>query len=237
MDEKTKSVDSNEELYAELRKTLENESAVEETVAADDQKPTEEKPSESEITDDDGDISEEEISKLHPKAQKRIKELADKVKELADAKADEIKTLPEESPEPKPDDSYKFKDVKEFLDAVEDEPSRKLLEKFYGVIKAETSTILAPIEQKNNETKFETEFSKYEKIDGLSDYKNDLKKTFLRNPNQSFKALIGETIADLQLNKVKPIEKTPSSPNRGGKVNTDEMTLEQLYTTLESQKQ
>ena len=226
MEDKTKS----EDLYAELEKVLKNESAEEESAAADDQKPTTEKTVENEITDEQGDITEEEISKLHPKAQKRIKELAEKVKELADKPAKK----PEESPDDKP--ALEFNNVQDFLKAVEDEPSRKLLEKFYGVIKSEISTTLSPIEKANSEAKFNEEFSKYETIEGLSDYKNDLKKSFLRNPNQSVKALIGEVVTDLQLNKVKPIEKTPSSPNRG-QVDTSNLSKDELYTMLESMKE
>ncbi len=140
---------------------------------------------------------------------------------------------PQEEPKP---DAQNFKNVQDFLSAVEDEPSRKLLEKFYGVIKSETSQILAPVERQNNEAKFETEFKKYEKIEGLSDYHDDLKKTFLRNPNQSFKALIGETVADLQLNKVKSVEKTPSTPNRG-KVDTSNLSKDELYDMLDTMKE
>ena len=224
MEDKTKS----EDLYAELEKVLKNESAEEKTVAADDQKSTTEKTVEN-TNDEQGDISEEEISKLHPKAQKRIKELADKVKELAEKPAEK----PVETPKPEPQD---FQNVREFLDAVEDEPSRKLLEKFYGVIRKETSTILAPIEKQNAEAKFSDEFKKYEAVEGLADYKSDLLKTFLRDPNQSIKALISETAMDIQLNKVKPIEKTPSTPNRG-QVDTSNLSKDELYTMLESMKE
>ena len=220
-----------EDLYEELRKTLAKESEVEEPSVATDQESPEEKTSEKEeIISEDGDLTEEEISKLHPKAQKRIKELADKVKELAEKPAEQS---PDETPEPEPDSQ--FKNVQEFLDAVEDEPSRKLLDKFYHVIKSETSEILAPIEQKSNETRFETEFSKYEGIEGIADYKNDLRKSFLRNPKQSLKALVGEVVTDLQLNKVKPIEKTPSSPNRGA-VDISTKSKDELYDMLDTMR-
>ena len=235
MTEENKDVD----LYAELKKTLEtaDEPEVED-------KPSGASPEQTPATDpakeevkSEPELSEEEISKLTPRAQKRIRDLADKVKELADKPAEEPEKeiAPEPQEEPKPDSSN-FKDVKEFLNAVEDEPSRKLLEKFYGVIKSETSQILAPVERQNNEAKFEKEFSKYEKIEGLSDYHDDLKKTFLRNPNQSFKALIGETVADLQLNKVKSVEKTPSTPNRG-KVDTSNLSKDELYDMLDTMKE
>ena len=235
MAEENKDVD----LYAELKATLESADEPEAEV-----KPSGASPEPTPATDPakeevkvEPELSEEEISKLTPRAQKRIRDLADKVKELAEKPAEipEEVIAPEPQEEPKLDNSN-FKNVTEFLNAVEDEPSRKLLEKFYGVIKAETSTILAPVERQNNETKFETEFKKYEKIEGLSDYHDDLKKTFLRNPNQSFKALIGETVADLQLNKVKSVEKTPSTPNRG-KVDTSNLSKDELYELMDTLKE
>ncbi len=242
MDKDNKDVGS-EDLYAELRKTLEtvdeSEPLEKESKVASDQKPEEDKDidtSKSKVDVEAGELSEEEISKLSPRAQKRIRDLAEKVKEFADKPKEETpkeeKIIPDENDEG--NNSPKFKDVKEFLNAVEDQPSRKLLEKFYEVIKGETSSILAPIEQKNNEVKFETEFSKYDKIEGLSDYKNDLKKTFMRNPNQSLKSLIGEIAIDLQMNKVKPTESSPSLPNRNGEVNLDDLSKDDLYTKLDS---
>jgi len=230
----TKKIDVEEDdLYAELKKTLESdESEEEETSGASAQEPTEEDTTSEtqDVVDENEEMSEEEISKLSPRAQKRIRDLAEQVKTLAEK---------EETPKPqeeKKDVPHNFKDVQEFLSAVQDGPSRQLLEKFYGVIKAENSAILAPLEQKNNETKFETEFSQYEKIEGMKDYKESLKKTFLRNPKQSIKALVGETLADLYSSKVKPIEKKPSSPRRDGTVDTSKLSLEELYNTLDSMR-
>ena len=239
--EENKDVD----LYSELEKALksEDESEEKETVVASDQKPKEEKEidtSKSKV-DDEAELSEEEISKLSPRAQKRIRGLAEQVKTLAE-KPKEEKEISSEEKEKDPQeldekkDSPKFKDVKEFLNAVQDAPSRKLLETFYEVIKGETSSILAPIEKANADAKFESEFSKYAAIDGIADYKNDLKKTFMRNPNQSLKGLVGEVATDIMLNKVKPIEKTPSTPNRDGKVDLDALSKDDLYDKLESMR-
>lgn len=225
-----------EDLYEELRKTLETEekSEGEEPSVATDQKPTdkEKDPKQEPIKDDESDLSNEDISKLHPKAQKRIKELADKVRELAEKTAEKSP----ESPKEKTEISHDFKSVQEFLQAVEDKPSRNLLEKFYGVIKGEISNTLSPIEKANSKAKFNEEFSQYENIEGLLDHKTDLEKTFMRNPNQSLRALIGETMLDLQTSKVKPIEKTPSSPNRG-EVDLSKLSKDELYDYLESNRQ
>jgi hypothetical protein len=220
-----------DELYEELRSTLDKESKDEEPSVASDQKPQDE--SESIDDDESGDVelSEEEISKLSPRAQKRIRSLAEQVKALADTKADD-----EPSPEVDPDEpapqSHNFKNVKEFLAAVEDEPSRKLLESFYNVIQGDLSSTLAPIEQQNKTTQFENEFSKYETIEGLDDHKASLLKTYLRNPSVSIKSLISEKVTDLQLNKIKPIESDPSTPRRG-KIDTSDLSKEELYDLLE----
>lgn len=226
------------DLYDELAKALKSDEPVEEEKpsGASPEKPTEENTSEKEKLEETAELSEEEISKLTPRAQKRIRDLADKVKELAEKPEEKQPQKPAEKIEEKPQEEAEFKNVKEFLEAVEDEPSRNLLEKFYHVIKKETSTILDPLEKKNNESRFEQEFGKYEKIEGLSDHKDNLRKTFMRDPNQSLKALVGEVITDLQLNKVKPMENTPSSPNRGGKINTEDLDKEQLYDLLDTLK-
>ena len=228
--EENKDVD----LYEELNKALAHESSVEETDGASTEKPTEEVTTSDPLKDDNGEMSEDEISKLSPRAQKRIRDLASQVKELAEKPAEKS---PVESPETEDEPAQEFKNVQDFLSAVQDEPSRNLLEKFYQTIKGEMKETLSPIEQANNKAKFENEFSIYaDKIEGLADYKSDLQKTFLRNPNQSLKSLISDVALDLQLNRVKPIEKTPSSPNRSGTVNLDNASKDELYAQLEAMR-
>src|SRR5579872_3657363 len=100
---------------------------------------------------EDGELSEEEIAKLTPRAQKRIRDLAQKVKDLAEKPAE--KSPEDLAKEAKDKAAPDFKSVKEFLDAVEDEPSRNLLAKFYDVIRKENSEVLGPLEQKNAESK------------------------------------------------------------------------------------
>lgn len=222
--EDNKDVDS---LYEDLAKELAkgNESEEEKPQVASDQNSNDD--SSDAAIDENAEMSEEEISKLTPRAQKRIRDLAEQVKTLADKPAEKS---PEELAE-KPEAS--FKSVQDFLAAVEDEPSRKLLEKFHEAIRGEMSSTLAPIEQKNNEARFESEFSKYKGIEGLADHESDLRKTFLRNPNVSVKTLIGETLADLSLSKIKPIEGTPSTPARGP-VDTSKLSKDELYEMLET---
>ncbi len=237
MSDKNKDVDldKSEDLYEELRNTL-KESEVEETPVASDQKPKGDIDTPKAPIDEDENVelSEEEISKLSPRAQKRIRDLATQVKELAEKPAEKS---PADSPkEDVPETTHNFKDVKEFLDAVEDESSRKLLEKFYGVIKGEISQTLSPIETANNKAKFEIEFAQYEKIDGIADYKNDLQKTFLRDPSKSIKTLVSEVMMDIQLNKVKPIETIAPDPKHDGKIDLDGLSKDELYDTMASLK-
>lgn len=192
-------------------------------------------------------MTQEKETDLYDELKKTL-ETVDEPEETVEEPKEELKELPDEpkvepkeepaapaveTPEAPKELAKGFKNVKEFLAAVQDEPSRNLLDQFYGLMKAETSEVLAPLEQKNNEAKFESEFSKFEKIEGLGDYKNDLRKTFLRNPGQSVKALIGEVVTDLQLSKLKPIEKTPSSPIRT-KVDTEKLSKDELYEMLDT---
>ncbi|MDE2020609.1 MAG: hypothetical protein KGJ13_09765, partial [Patescibacteria group bacterium] len=180
----------------------------------------------------------EEINSLTPKAKKRFHALSEKVKELAQKPqpaAEESPEAPENKTEPKPE-KKEFQNIKEFLDAVEDEPSRELLSHLYNVIKKETSSILGPVEQRNNEARFEAEFSAYAaKFPNLADHKNDLRKTFLRNPETPIKSLIGDTLVDLQMAKVEIQGEGESKASREGKPDLDSMSKEDLYGELENQ--
>jgi len=224
-----------DDLYAELKNALASEE--EETSGASDQKPTVDTETTEDLNSNENDeLSEEEISKLTPRAQKRIRDLAEKVKILAEHPEKEKENdLQDEDDETKEKDPLNFKNVDEFLKAVQDEDSRNLLENFYKVVKGEISSTLSPIEKANNEARFDQEFSKFEKIEGLSDYKNDLKKTFLRNPNQNIKSLISERVTDLVMNKVTSVEKTPSSPKRG-QVDISTLSKDELYDQLETMR-
>jgi hypothetical protein len=216
------------DLYKELQDEL-SKSEVEETSGVSAEKPTTEKTVEAEIKDEP-ELSDDDISKLSPRAQKRIRDLAEQVKVLSEK---EISDEPEEKEIIPIDEPHDFKDVQEFLSAVQDEDSRKLLETFAKVLKRENSSVLAPFEAKNNEVKFDTEFSKYEKIEGFSDYKDELKKTYLRNPNQDIDSLFAKTVTNLTLNRIKKVEDKPSNPNRAGKPDLDGLDLAGLYDALD----
>lgn len=220
-----------EALYDELRSALAKDSEEEESSGASAQEPA---PDAEPVVpvDENAEFSEEEISKLTPRAQKRIRDLAEQVKELADKPAVET---PEDSPE-ETQTARSFKNVEEFLSAVEDEPSRKLLETFAKVMKGEIAQTLSPIEEANNKARFETEFTKYHGIEGLDAHKDEIRKTYMRNPSTSIKSLVGDVVTDLQLNRIKPIVSGESAPNREGKIDTESMTLEELYAALDTTK-
>lgn len=231
--EDTKDVSQKEDLYQQLDEELAK--GREDEPGASAEKSEKEKPStdadakEKEDLAGDAELSEEEISKLSPRAQKRIRDLAQKVKTLAtpekeSAAEDEDKSAP------------RFKSAKEFFAAVQDEPSRKLLEEFHSVLKGELSSTLAPIERQNAEKQFEDFIRPFERIEGLSDLKGDLKKTFLRDPNQSLKTLVGEAIADLEISRVGRIEAEPSEVNRDGAPSLEGKSTDELYDLLESLK-
>jgi hypothetical protein len=221
------------DLYAQLDEELAKGKEEEDPGASAEPLEKDEKP-EKEIVAENGELSEEEISKLSPRAQKRIRELAQQVKDLAEKPAEQSPEKPaEEKDKPEPN----FKNVKEFLEAVQDEPSRKLLETFYNVIRAEQADTLGPIEKQNAERKFDETFAVYEKIPGLSDLKDDLKKTFMRDPSQPIKPLIADAVADLEVSRVKPIEGDPSEVNRGAKPDINSMDKDELYDLLGTLKE
>lgn len=228
-----------EALYAQLDKELaDKDSGEEETPGAGDQEPTDKViKSESQIDDENAEMTEEELSKESPRAQKRIKDLLEKNKALTDSKKREEETpiIPtEEKPDPaKP----VFKTVQDYLDAVEDEDTRNLLEGLSQVMMKELSSTVEPLQAQKNTIEFEKQFKEFEGLEDIVDFKDDLMMTYQRDPSKSVKALVGETLVDLQTKKVATSVDTPSQPDHSGEINTDGMELEDLYSTLDTLKQ
>jgi len=239
-----------EELYAELDKTLredseesdtsgasaeeaaedegadEGEGSEAEAAAGNDEKP-EEKADEKPADDaaDESELSEEDIAKLPKRAQDRIRKLAADLKAIG-----EKETKPDEKKDPE------YSSVEDFLANVQDEPSRKLLENFAKVLDKNTASKVQPLIEANAGKVFDEQFKQFEKLPGVSDFRDDLRKTFIRNPSQSLKALVGETIVDIQAGKIKKTVTNPSTPNHngGGGASTEGMTKEELYAQLET---
>lgn len=243
-----------EALYAELETTLQNDdSEAEVTPGAsaendhDEQEVEEEAPAEEEVreekqadtgaADDGEELKEEEIAKLPKRAQDRIRKLAADLKAIKDKE-----TGDGDEPEDKPATEEKdaeFNTVEDFLAAVQDDASRKLLETFAKVLDKKTGTALAPLIEANAGKVFDEKFKDFERIPGMSDFRDDLRKTFVRNPNQSLKALVGEKLVDLQSGRIKPTVKKPSTPAHGGgdRMDTAGKSKEELYDMLDSTRE
>ncbi len=59
----------------------------------------------------------------------------------------------------------------------------------------------------------------------------------MRNPNQSLKALIGETVLELHKTKIKPTDKTLPTPKHDGKIDLDGKSKDELYDILDSTRE
>ncbi len=129
-----------------------------------------------------------------------------------------------------------YEDLDSFFAAIEDEPSKKLLRTFGDLMEKKYNSRVAPVLDEHNETKFDREFEAFAaKAPSLNLYKKDLRQSFLRNPSQSVKALVGEVVMDNLMNKVKPIERKGAEPKRGA-VDLTGATKDDLYAALEANR-
>ena len=124
-------------------------------------------------------------------------------------------------------------DLDKFVQSIEDEPSRNLLKTYGQLMEEKIRKDLNPLLEDYNTSKFEKEFSQFENIPNLSAHKEELRKTFLRNPSQPLKGLVGEILVEAQSSKIKPIEMAHSQASRTTP-NIDEASTEDLYALLES---
>ncbi len=241
-----------EDLYGELERTLSDNSggdtpgaSAEDDKGEDGAPDGEEKPEEGadndggedkgeEGADENEEFTAEEFAALSPRAQKRIRDLAQKVKD-GEKPADAEDKPEKKDAEAKPED---FETMEDFLAAVADPASRKLLNTFAKVIDKTQNSKIGPLLAADAGKRFDSAFATFEKIEGIGAYKEDLKKTFMRNPSVDLKALVGAKLVDLQTSKIKPTEKRISTPSHGGgKVNLDGLTKDELYDQLENLKE
>lgn len=125
-------------------------------------------------------------------------------------------------------------DLDKFTASIEDEPSRNLLKTYGNLLRDEIRKEYNPVVEDYNVTRFEKEFAMYgEKVPELAAHKEELRKTYLRNPAQSLKALVGDTLLDIQTSKVKPIERAAGIASRSAPEIAD-ATTDDLYAFLES---
>ena len=160
-----------------------------------------------------------DIAETSQRAQERIRQLVA-----------ENNRLKEEKTQDKPQVNW--------LDTIEDEGTRNLLQKTIdeAVTKATRST--QPMMNEFQTRQFEDTFKQYEGIDSnLGKFKEELKKEFIRNPSMNVKSRIGEIVLDLQTNKLRPLENRQSQSPRGEEpVNLDNASKEDLYAMLKAKK-
>jgi hypothetical protein len=162
------------------------------------------------------DVNTPAVSEDTHRANERIRELVEENKRLKEIEV-----------------SRNSNDLDKFVDSIEDEPSRNLL-KQYGKLMHETvRKEYAPVLEEFNTVKFDKEFAQFESIPNLAQHKEDLRKSYLRNPSQSLKALVGEILVDTQSSKIKPVERIASQANRSEPSLIDAST-DDLYAILES---
>lgn len=169
---------------------------------------------------------------ISPRAQKRINDLLDenkRLKETPPEKADDSKKTPEDNPE--------FKSVDEFLNAIQDEPSKKLLKTFAELTRKENMAEISPVLKERAEIKFNEKFDAVAvRVPALKAYKDILTKEFQRNPNQDFKTLLGNAVAENLLTpKIKPIDGGGFQPRREAP-DLSTASKDDLYAALEANK-
>lgn len=148
--------------------------------------------------------------------------------------ADDNRRLVEENEQLKKPVDGEWNDLDSFIDAIQDEPSKKLLKTYGDLMEKKFTARVSPVLNEHNETKFEKEFEVFaSKAPSLNIYKEDIKKSFLRNPNQSVKALVGEVVMDNLASKIKPIERKGAEPRRGAP-DISKSSKDELYDLLES---
>ena len=150
------------------------------------------------------------------RAEERIRELAEENKKLRDSISTQSST-----------------DLDKFVDSIEDEPSRNLLKQYGSLLRKEFQNDIAPVKDDLYSSRFEKEFAMYEKIPELTPFKDELRKSFMRNPSQSLKALVGETLIDAQTSRIKPIDQTVSQASRTAPTVDDNTSKEDLYALLD----
>lgn len=160
-----------------------------------------------------------EANQASARAQERIRELAEEVKTLKESR-----------------NATATSDFDSFINSIEDEPSRNLLKAFGGVMESKIRKEYEPLLSTYQTSKFEENFSQFEKsFPDLVAHKDDIRKTFERNPSQSLKALVGEKLVDIQSSRITPIEGQPSQASRTAP-NMGDLSKDELYALLESSK-
>jgi len=178
---------------------------------------------ESEAPATDGastETAETHIEEASQRAQERIRELLEE-----NASLKQIKETP----------PVKDVTIDSFVNSIEDEPSRNLLRTFGELIKKDMESKFSPVISEYQTQKFEKDFAAYDSIPEIAAYKDDLKKSFNRDPSVSLKSLVGEKLLDIQTSKVASVEGRTVAP-RDTQPNLADASTEDLYKLLDSMK-
>lgn len=158
----------------------------------------------------------EAVAEASKRAQDRIEELVAENKKLLESQALSNST-----------------DLDKFVNSIEDEPSRNLLKTYGELLMSKIDQKVNPVVDEYQESRFDKEFSQYANIPGLSSHKDDIKKSYLRNPSLGVKSLVGDTLLDIQKSAIKPIEDSTSIASRE-KQDIGDASKEDLYAMLET---
>lgn len=169
-------------------------------------------------TDEDTSVVEQAKDEASTRAQERIRELVEENKLLKQSSNIQNST-----------------ELETFINSIEDEPSRNLLKQFGQLVRDDFRKDYGPVVDDYQNSRFEKEFSIYEnKIPDLKAHRDEIKKSFLRNPSQSLKALVGDTLLEIQESKIKPLDNSSSVASRTKPEVSADTSKEDLYALLES---
>lgn len=128
-------------------------------------------------------------------------------------------------------------DFDEFVNSIQDEPSRNLLKQYGSLLEKRVEQKYAPVLSNYRESEFERQFADFSaKVPSLAGHKEDIKKTFLRDPNADLRKIVAERVLDISTAQIKPLETAPSQVNRDGAPSLEDASKDDLYAILETQK-
>jgi uncharacterized membrane protein YheB (UPF0754 family) len=197
---------NNTDVDAEVNKIISESEEIKSSGASDQDIET------SEETIDPVTKSEDDASE---RAQQRIRELLEENAKLKSKESIFVEEKPSAD------------ELKNFLDAVNDEPSRDLLQKFSSILRKELrkefNQELNPVLEKVRTEKFATEYDQLEKsFPEIAPYKEQIKKTYMRNPQTNLDDVASKISFQVRKNGVKPLEsaRVKNSPERNKDIET-----------------
>lgn len=188
-----------------------------------------------ESTNDSEVVQNTEDSVGSQRANERIRELVNENKSFKE-QVDQLKSL---ISEPSKEQSSPTLKIDEFLSKIEDEPSRKLLKDFAGILTSEAKReALREVAPQLKELEFERGFDTLKKtVPQIEEIRDEVYSEYKRNP-RPIKSIAGEIILDRQSN-LKRIDSQGSSPSRKSMEKSDlnNLSKDELGELLDSMKE